>query len=117
MQPCEQTTAEACARARGWPINPRMLSGSGSPEGNEVGYWPNDQYLDIDTNVLYIFNGTPGTSFGWFAVAVAGTSLAGNGHPEGVVVGFYQGQTYGDLDTGSLHWFAGTPGTDTGWIP
>lgn len=117
MSVCTISSEEACAAARGWPRHPRMLSGEGSPEGVETGYWPNDQYLDVDANVLYVFNGTPGTKTGWFAIAIAGTALAGNGSPEGVVTGFFQGQTYGDLDTGSLHWFAGTPGQNTGWIP
>lgn len=84
MSVCTISSEEACAAARGWPRQPRLLSGEGTPNGVEVGYWPNDQYLDTTTGILYVFNGTPGTKVGWFAIQGTTSVVTFGADPTGV---------------------------------
>lgn len=65
----EQATLAACIAAKGGPQTPQNLTGSGSPEGEIVGYWTGlDQYWDSTGNVLYRFEGVVGAATPWTAV-------------------------------------------------
>lgn len=50
-------------------ITSATIHGRGNPNGVKTGVRKNDQYLDEDTGLLYVFNGTPGARHGWSAVS------------------------------------------------
>ncbi len=60
-------TAEACAKANGWPgpFTFNMQSGAGSPEDVNIGYGPASAYFDTEGPAWYDFGGVAGTSVGW----------------------------------------------------
>ncbi len=62
-------TAESCAKANGWPAEPKIRSGPGSPEGSVIGYWPGDLWMNTSTSHMYGFNGTPGEDTGWLLLS------------------------------------------------
>lgn len=64
----ENADLAACAKAQGWPAGPQITSGEGSPEGVVTGYWVADQYWDTTNEILYSFNGDPGTNTNWVAI-------------------------------------------------
>lgn len=76
-----------CAKANGWPASPSIRSGTVDPEGNVLGFWPGDIYVNTETNTVWYFSGTPNTSTGWFQI-IAGSvgSFITSGSPEGVLV-------------------------------
>lgn len=78
--------AESCARAFGWPQKPQATSGEGNPEGNVLGFWPGDTYVNTDDNTYWYFNGDPNTTNGWFQIVAGSTGLfLTSGNPEGVL--------------------------------
>lgn len=61
----ENASAEACAKAQGWPYDPNILRGSDAPGNVVIGYYQGQFYFRTATNKLYVFLGTPGTDVGW----------------------------------------------------
>lgn len=66
--------AVACAKARGWPAAPSITSGTGDPEGNVLGFWPGDIFVDTSTGEVWIFQGDPNTSTGWIQIGTFGVN-------------------------------------------
>ncbi len=68
IPPCTaDQTADACAKANGWPdpFQFNMQSGSAAPENAVTGFGPASFYFRTGTSKLYVFGGTPGTEVGW----------------------------------------------------
>ncbi len=60
-------TAEACAKANGWPAPESfyMQFGSGAPENVYTGYGAGSFYLRTSNQKLYVFTGSHGGKTGW----------------------------------------------------
>ena len=68
IPPClPDRTANACAKAHGWPdpFSYNLQTGTVAPEGAIIGYGPSSFYERTSTGKHYVFSGVAGAMVGW----------------------------------------------------